>query len=427
MNNQYPNNITVLGETGGFLMFGPNNTTMCPILRYALAVGTKVFASGPGCDDMWFVVTKSEGEEMEMVAISPEAYNKEEIADFYYPDRYWSPKRTFRADEVRPLSQKFGIGFYFDESGELVAPALIERSIQYANDLEAYEEQKKAEAEAKNRELAEHFKTKYSYLALNQNDDIKVTISNIKSDLSHEFPGIKFAVTKKSDTVYVKWSDGPTEKEVRSVTDKYYCYSHDWSGDYYDYTPTVFTRLFGGIKYASHTRTILPATIESVRKEFADLTEENKTKFDNSEVRYALYSHGATSVREIIDVIAYSRSYSAPVDVKKPVGAIETRDYIILLGNSKPIKEELKALGATFNPHLSCGAGWILPVSKKEEALALSKEIAAVNLIALFGDTKAIKNELKALGAIFSPYLADGAGWAVTTDKKEAIQKLIEP
>lgn len=39
---------------------------------------------------------------------------------------------------------------------------------------------------------------------------------------------------------------------------------------------------------------------------------------------------------------------------------------IAIIGDTKPIKELLKALGCRFNPYLSCGVGWI--ASKKREA-----------------------------------------------------------
>lgn len=47
----------------------------------------------------------------------------------------------------------------------------------------------------------------------------------IKQELNHEFPGIKFSVKSSSfsmgDDVSIRWIDGPTEKEVEKITDKY--------------------------------------------------------------------------------------------------------------------------------------------------------------------------------------------------------------
>ena len=40
---------------------------------------------------------------------------------------------------------------------------------------------------------------------------------------------------------------------------------------------------------------------------------------------------------------------------------------IAVIGDTKPIKDNLKELGGRFNMHLSCGAGWIFPKSKAQE------------------------------------------------------------
>ena len=40
---------------------------------------------------------------------------------------------------------------------------------------------------------------------------------------------------------------------------------------------------------------------------------------------------------------------------------------IAVVGDTKPIKDELKKLGGKFNPKLSCGAGWIFSAKKRED------------------------------------------------------------
>jgi hypothetical protein len=50
------------------------------------------------------------------------------------------------------------------------------------------------------------------------------------------------------------------------------------------------------------------------------------------------------------------------------VNVIEYSDKAIaVIGDTKPIKELLKSLGGSFNPRLSCGAGWIFSKKKLEE------------------------------------------------------------
>jgi hypothetical protein len=51
--------------------------------------------------------------------------------------------------------------------------------------------------------------------------------------------------------------------------------------------------------------------------------------------------------------------------------AVQVIDYsekaIALVGDTKTIKDQLKKMGGKFNPKLSCGAGWVFPKSKLEE------------------------------------------------------------
>lgn len=44
---------------------------------------------------------------------------------------------------------------------------------------------------------------------------------------------------------------------------------------------------------------------------------------------------------------------------------------IALVGDTKPIKDQLKAIGGRFNPRLTCGAGWIFSAKVREQLEAL--------------------------------------------------------
>jgi hypothetical protein len=56
-------------------------------------------------------------------------------------------------------------------------------------------------------------------------------------------------------------------------------------------------------------------------------------------------------------------------------GAVQIIVYsekaIAVTGNTRPIKDRLKACGGRFNPHLTCGAGWIFPKTKEAEVRAV--------------------------------------------------------
>lgn len=43
---------------------------------------------------------------------------------------------------------------------------------------------------------------------------------------------------------------------------------------------------------------------------------------------------------------------------------------IAVVGDTKQVKEELKALGGRWNPRLSCGSGWIFPAKHRERVVA---------------------------------------------------------
>jgi Tfp pilus assembly pilus retraction ATPase PilT len=45
--------------------------------------------------------------------------------------------------------------------------------------------------------------------------------------------------------------------------------------------------------------------------------------------------------------------------------------------------------------------------------------------IAVYGNTKPIKDKLKELGGRFNPHLKDGAGWVFSKSKREAVQQMI--
>ena len=67
-----------------------------------------------------------------------------------------------------------------------------------------------------------------------------------------------------------------------------------------------------------------------------------------------------------------------PITTQKPIAiqnsvqvsgvtVIEYSDKCLAItGDTKAIKEDLKRIGARFNPKLSCGVGWVLPIAKKD-------------------------------------------------------------
>jgi Large polyvalent protein associated domain 30/Large polyvalent protein associated domain 29 len=83
--------------------------------------------------------------------------------------------------------------------------------------------------------------------------------ANLKTELTREFPGVKFSVKSESysggDAIRVHWDFGPTTDEVAKFTDKYSEGHFDGMTDSYDYNhDNVWPDVFGGAKYVTESR-----------------------------------------------------------------------------------------------------------------------------------------------------------------------------
>lgn len=55
-------------------------------------------------------------------------------------------------------------------------------------------------------------------------------------------------------------------------------------------------------------------------------------------------------------------------EIIQPIKLIDYSDKCLaVIGDTKPFKSDLKKTGGRFNYGLSCGAGWIFPKKKREE------------------------------------------------------------
>ena len=125
------------------------------------------------------------------------------------------------------------------------------RIVKYAESEERRKEQEKEEAERLYAAECERLKTAPEYAALSQdkNGAVQVT-SNIRKELKARFAGVKFSVRKRSyDSVSVIWMDGPTEEEVKAVTDKYKDSYFDGMQDMSVSCVSPFNRIYGGVGY----------------------------------------------------------------------------------------------------------------------------------------------------------------------------------
>jgi hypothetical protein len=182
----------------------------------------------------------------------------------------------------RPHSQKFGIGVYYADNLETY-PA--EQVAQYVKEAETAEknrrqaERKQADADAQERA---NLPKLYPHLIPNPQDDHKTTKSNLVAELKKNFPAVKFSVKKRNYSTYdVEWTNGATREEVAKITGKFEDYATDFTGDYRDYSPSNFNRVFGGFKYVFEYRNqseeinaLLPNLVELLNGYNGDYPEQ---------------------------------------------------------------------------------------------------------------------------------------------------------
>lgn len=81
---------------------------------------------------------------------------------------------------------------------------------------------------------------------------------NIKTELARAFPGIKFSVKSESysggDSINVSWIDGPTDEEVKKITDKYQESDFNGMEDIKEYRHTTWPTIYGGADYVFENR-----------------------------------------------------------------------------------------------------------------------------------------------------------------------------
>ena len=308
-----------------------NNGIMKPCVEHPeFPKGTIIYSFGPG---MWKEKWATTGNGEELVKLSENSSESYFTNPFNELDEY-----------CRPISEKFGIGFYYDLNEPLATDEEINQAIERANKFLKEEEEEKKRKEEKWKKAKEEVLQKYGEIFDRPNreygTDAALVAKHIRKELSIEFPGQKFSVRKTDySTIHIEWNDGPTRDEVERIIGKHQrCCTRDrWNDDIFDYKDTAFTSVFGGVDYLFCNR---------------DTAPENKD--------VSLYVKPTKPIKEEI----------------KPLGisGVQIIDYsdkaIAVIGDTRAIKETLKSLGGRFNGRLSCGAGWIFSKKKEQEVRA---------------------------------------------------------
>lgn len=372
------NGVHILGYADSYQMFGKNGN-MERDVRVHLDRGVRVVYYGYAMNSTEMVICD---DDMNAVVI----YNGDNpalVSDYEINKDSWSPTYKRVDGCCRPLSQVYGIGTYYDESGVMISDEVIEKSIAHAKAVEsAIAENKRKEEDAWDNAVAKA-KSDYSHV-LTPLDGIKdyrerekTQKKNLMALLKQAFPSVKFTGRKGYNSMSIKWTDGPSEGEVKAIASKF---EDEYDGnpydDYYHTTATPFTSVFGGWDSVYVEREYSDAFVERCKAEANKFKTDAEFRWHVQEVfKSNEYYEGNRD--EWWRVIAkHTSDYKRPAKTQtKPADNSGSSTYnivdysekaIAITGDTKIIKDVLKQLGGRFNAKLSCGAGWIFP--KKREA-----------------------------------------------------------
>jgi len=338
--------ITKLGKDNSYMLFGATGT-MEQNERVHISKGTRIYAFGYGMNEQEYVVYDDDMHAVEICKGDPAA------VDEYDLDRYFSPLHTLEPT-TRPISRKFGIGFYYDESDEVIGDEVIAKSLERAENIEKLRKEVEQRKEREAEETRERLLKEYSYLQRADKYDHKTCGANIRTELARHWPSVKFSVRYSSfsggDEYRISWTDGPTTKQVDEVVRKYGDMHPDSysMGDYWDCVPSVFNELYGSVGYITTNRSKSDEAIARIMEE-KGMTESEARDY-----------HWQTDLTPPTTAKTASRAAS---------GEFQIIDYsenaIAVVGDTRSVKDELKRMGGRFNGKLRCGAGWVFPKSKR--------------------------------------------------------------
>ena len=178
------------------------------------------------------------------------------------------------------VNEVFGIGLYYDNSGERLTAEEIAKHIR-ASEIQtrwnARQEANQKKAEAQERE---ELRKQWAGI-LTPLEDVndwrereKTEKANVIAYLKNHFPGVKFTARKTSGgySYCISWTDGPSVSAVESVCQIWHDHTFNGYEDYNEYTPSQFNKLFGGVTYSIDTnRKDSPAAVQAARDLFASI------------------------------------------------------------------------------------------------------------------------------------------------------------
>lgn len=307
--------------------------------------GLRVVFFGAGMMETRYIITSVQGDNIKLVRIFSHDFRSIEDVDFYLGGE-WSDEDSRRElnkyDHIRPLSLKFGIGYYWDDvEYKTYTEKEISEAERIADNFDRWaanwkankeEEERRAQEEADREENAiiaqwssileklpeEHKRPdglSYYDMTNEQREAEKAAIKkinaarlaafkrNLKAVFNHFWPGVKCSF-KISRSVYriaqITWTDGPTVAEVEAceVFDYFraYFFASDQYSDYGDVKRREylkkFRQMFGAFDCDNidYTRKLSEKTADKVRQIIAENFPEAEEARKEAEARKSDYA-----------------------------------------------------------------------------------------------------------------------------------------
>lgn len=310
--------------------------------------GLRVVFFGPGMMQMRYIITSVQGEKIKLVRIFSHDFRSLEDVENYLGDEWgdeYSRRELNKYDHIRPLSKKFGIGYYWDdEENKTYTDKEISEAERIADNFDRWaanwkankkEEERRAQEEADRKEsaiiaewsrileelpklyqraeglswydmTAEQREAERDAKRKNRIARMAAFKRNLKAVFNYFWPGVKCSF-KISQTVYGKaqitWYDGPTVAEVKAceVFDYFRAYSFecDQFADYGDvHRRAIFSKfreMFGAFDCdgTDYERKFTEETADKVRQIIAEnfpAAEELRKEIEDKKSKYQTFS-----------------------------------------------------------------------------------------------------------------------------------------
>jgi hypothetical protein len=193
---------------------------------------------------------------------------------------------AFPSGRSRMIPESIIRGVQWTIFDRIATPAEVENLVAQAIAAEeaAKAEEQRQETNRKNRlagQLAE-FAGWLEPLPGSKKSDHALGAANIRKELKKAFPGVKFKVTSDSfsggNSIDIRWTAGPTVREVESITAKYQEGSFNGMEDIYENNrANTWPDAFGGAKYVQEHRDMSPGShkvvCEALRAHYDAVTD----------------------------------------------------------------------------------------------------------------------------------------------------------